>query len=46
VEGLEQDQASEALSVPVGTIKSRLFRGRRMLRETLLSTAHQLHLIA
>lgn len=44
VEGLQEDEASEALSVPVGTIKSRLFRGRRMLRESLLPAARQFHL--
>ncbi|MEZ4221915.1 MAG: RNA polymerase sigma factor [Polyangiaceae bacterium] len=30
--------AAEALSIPVGTVMSRLFRGRRMLREALAPT--------
>jgi RNA polymerase sigma-70 factor (ECF subfamily) len=33
--GLSLDQASEILDVPVGTIKSRLFRGRKQLATSL-----------
>jgi RNA polymerase sigma-70 factor (ECF subfamily) len=35
VEGLSYKEASEALEVPVGTVMSRLHRGRRILREAL-----------
>jgi len=35
LEGLALDTAAEILDVPVGTIKSRLFRGRRVLAESL-----------
>lgn len=33
------DTAAEILGVPVGTIRSRLFRGRRLLQEALLAYA-------
>lgn len=33
------DTASKVLGVPVGTVRSRLFRGRRLLQESLLSHA-------
>lgn len=35
VEGLDYKEAAEALEIPLGTIRSRLYRGRRMLRELL-----------
>lgn len=35
VEGMEQDDAAAVLGIPVGTVKSRLHRGRAMLRATL-----------
>jgi RNA polymerase sigma-70 factor, ECF subfamily len=35
VEGLSYSEAAEALDVPVGTVRSRLFRGRRALRDKL-----------
>ena len=33
------DTASRVLGVPIGTVRSRLFRGRRLLQEALLSFA-------
>ncbi len=35
LEGLSLEQAAEILDKPIGTIKSRLFRGRRILAEAL-----------
>ena len=35
VEGLSYKEASEALDIPVGTVMSRLHRGRRQLRQRL-----------
>lgn len=35
VEGLQMTEAADVMQVPAGTVKSRLFRGRRMLRELL-----------
>jgi len=34
-EGLSYEEVADALNCPVGTIMSRLFRGRKMLREKL-----------
>lgn len=39
VEGLSYDEIAELLDVPVGTVKSRLFRGRRRLQKTLYDYA-------
>jgi RNA polymerase sigma-70 factor (ECF subfamily) len=36
VEGQSYDEAAVILGVPIGTIRSRLFRGRRLLQEALL----------
>jgi RNA polymerase sigma-70 factor (ECF subfamily) len=36
IEEMDHEDAASVLSVPVGTIKSRAFRGRAMLREALL----------
>lgn len=35
VEEMSYDEAARALEVPIGTIRSRLFRGRRLLRDKL-----------
>lgn len=35
IEQMSYEEAANALEVPVGTIRSRLFRGRRILREKL-----------
>ncbi len=35
VEGQAYEEASEVLGVPIGTVRSRLFRGRRQLQEML-----------
>lgn len=39
VEGLSYQEVSEILEVPVGTVKSRLFRGRRQLQKVLYDYA-------
>lgn len=39
VEGLAYDEIAELLDVPVGTVKSRLFRGRRRLEKALYEYA-------
>lgn len=39
LEDLSYDAASEVLGVPVGTVRSRLFRGRRVLQTLLLEHA-------
>jgi RNA polymerase sigma-70 factor (ECF subfamily) len=41
VEKIDHSQAAQMLKVPVGTIKSRAFRGRAMLRKALLPLARQ-----
>jgi RNA polymerase sigma-70 factor (ECF subfamily) len=35
VEGLELTHAAEIMAIPTGTVKSRLHRGRRMMRDKL-----------
>jgi RNA polymerase sigma-70 factor, ECF subfamily len=39
LEGLSYPELAEMLEVPVGTIKSRLFRGRRLLQQSLYEYA-------
>lgn len=39
VQGLGYEEAAEVLGVPVGTVRSRLFRARRLLQEQLLEYA-------
>lgn len=39
VEGLSYEEASEVLGIPVGTVRSRLFRARRLLQEHLFEYA-------
>jgi RNA polymerase sigma-70 factor (ECF subfamily) len=36
VEEMSYEEAAQALEVPVGTVRSRLFRGRRLLRAKLV----------
>jgi RNA polymerase sigma-70 factor (ECF subfamily) len=42
VEGCTYADAAESLGVPVGTIRSRLFRGRRLLQQTLIEYARDM----
>jgi RNA polymerase sigma-70 factor (ECF subfamily) len=46
VEGLEQGDAAGILDVPVGTVKSRIHRGRAMLRKSLLPVARDLGFVS
>ena len=39
VEDLSYEAAAEIMEVPIGTVRSRLFRGRRLLQEKLASLA-------
>ena len=38
---LSMDQVADVLGVPVGTVKSRLFRARRMLRSELIQKGNR-----
>jgi RNA polymerase sigma-70 factor (ECF subfamily) len=44
VEDCTYAEAAESLGVPVGTIRSRLFRGRRLLQQTLIEHARDMGL--
>jgi len=39
MEGMSYAEIAEALHIPVGTVKSRLFRGRRLLQTALYQYA-------
>jgi RNA polymerase sigma-70 factor (ECF subfamily) len=45
VEGMDQAEAAGVLEVPVGTVKSRLHRGRAMLRQALLPLARDRRMV-
>jgi RNA polymerase sigma-70 factor (ECF subfamily) len=45
VQSLTEAEAADALKIPVGTVKSRLHRGRNMLRSLLEPTARQMRLL-
>jgi RNA polymerase sigma-70 factor (ECF subfamily) len=44
IEDYTYADAAEALGVPVGTVRSRLFRARRLLQEALIEYARDLGL--
>lgn len=39
IEGWSYEDTARALDIPIGTVRSRLFRGRRVLQERLLTHA-------
>ena len=46
VEGQSYDEAATVLGVPIGTVRSRLFRGRRLLQQSLLIFARDSGLVS
>ncbi len=46
LEGLSYDEAAEVLEVPVGTVRSRLFRARRIVQEELVEYARDMGIAA
>jgi RNA polymerase sigma-70 factor (ECF subfamily) len=45
VEDQTYDAAANILNVPIGTVRSRLFRGRRLLQEHLIAYAQDAGLV-
>jgi len=45
VEGLSYEEAAEQSGVPIGTVRSRLYRGRRLLQHALIARAEDAGLI-
>lgn len=45
LEGMTYQEAAEVLEVPVGTVRSRLYRARRMIQEALVDHAGDMGLI-
>ena len=39
VEGFDYQEVADTLEIPIGTVRSRLYRGRRQLQEALLAYA-------
>ncbi len=42
IEGFKYEEISKIIDIPIGTVRSRLFRARNMLKEQLKSYAHSL----
>jgi RNA polymerase sigma-70 factor, ECF subfamily len=42
LEGLSYQEVSDVMGIPVGTVKSRLFRGRKRLQQALLAFAREM----
>jgi RNA polymerase sigma-70 factor (ECF subfamily) len=42
-EGLSYEQISEIVNCPVGTVRSRIFRGREVLEETIKKYKQEIH---
>jgi RNA polymerase sigma-70 factor (ECF subfamily) len=45
IEGLSYEEIADFLNCPVGTVRSRLHRGRKMLQDKLHDYAHDLGII-
>lgn len=45
LEGLSYEEAAEVLDVPVGTVRSRLYRARRRVQEDLIAYARDMGLV-
>jgi RNA polymerase sigma-70 factor (ECF subfamily) len=44
LEDLSYEEAARIIGVPTGTVRSRLFRGRRLIQESLMAFAHDMGL--